>query len=198
MKQKNKEISIQDKGISDRAKCFAKRKARILVHKVTMPVEINYEKLATAIVKAQLELNREPADKESKKVVFWKSIWLILRGRKDTRERLTTGVMSLPLSILFHLLSIMGLILFCVGIYVCYKQALTMSWVGLLFLRNSVYMTFVAAILFIILLYSIVLWGAAKELVTTNDKHFVVAVFSGIVSLSALVVALIALKTQTM
>jgi len=174
MNKDNQKSIVCNKETNYNTKRHIKRKAIVRVHKVVIPVEIDYEKLASTIIKTQLELDKEPESKENIKMGFWKSILLILRGKKDTKDQLTTGVISLPLSMLFQLLSVMGLMLFCVGIYEGYTQAISMSWDGLLFLKNSMFLIFTAAILLIILLYSIILRGAAKELEKTKDKHFVI------------------------
>ena len=41
--------------------------------------------------------------------------------------------------------------------------------------------------------YSLVLWRAAKEVNTEKDRNYIIALFSGVVSFAALIVALVAL-----
>ena len=57
--------------------------------------------------------------------------------------------------------------------------------VGILF-----YYFFVLGLLILFFLYSVMVWGAANEIETETDRNYVLAVFSGVVSLASLIVAI--------
>lgn len=141
-------------------------------------------------------LKRE--DKELPLKSISKSIWLILRGKANTGERITTNIFASLLSLLFQTLAILGWTISIIGIYIGCQQMFLMRWTGFIIVTNLLVLILWAGILLVITLYSILLWGSSKELDKTDDKNFVVSVFSGVVSLAALVVALIALKGQFM
>ena len=50
------------------------------------------------------------------------------------------------------------------------------------------------ALLFSLFLYLIVFWGAANDVEQEKDKNYVINVFTGLVSLAALIVAIFALN----
>lgn len=138
------------------------------------------------------------ADKELPLKSVFKSIWLILRGKVNTGERITTNIFASLLSLLFQTLAVLGWTISIIGIYIGCKQMVLMRWTGFTIVTNLLVLILWAGIILAIILYSILLWGSSKELDKTDDKNFVVSVFSGVVSLAALVVALIALKGQFM
>ena len=161
-------------------------------------IDIDYIKLANVIVNAQQIHNEDPkiVKEDDSKSGFLKSMIMILKGKKDTGERLTTGIFAILLSVLFQTLAVIGWIISIISIYVGIKQVSMMKWDGLSIIVNILSLVSWLSIVFIIVIYSVLIWGAAKELDKTEDKDFVVSVFSGVVSLAALIVALIAFRCQ--
>ena len=88
-----------------------------------------------------------------------------------------------------------------------------LGWVLVAFMPYSLYLTFhnatwrkteavignifsmitIMAMMFSIALFSVILWRAAKEVENEKDRFYLVALFSGIVSFIALIVAVVAL-----
>jgi hypothetical protein len=129
------------------------------------------------------------------KISFLKSIWLIMRGKKDTKDRMTVGLMSIPLAVLFKCFSVVGFFSLPIGVYALVREGIDITWtVGWNLVGNIIAIILVILFLFILFIFSVLIWGSSNEIEKSEDKHFVVAVFSGIVSLVALVVSLIALK----
>lgn len=171
---------------------------RISNNNIPHLIDIDYIKLANVIVNAQQIHNEDPkiVKEDDSKSGFLKSMIMILKGKKDTGERLTIGIFAILLSVLFQTLAIIGWIISIISIYVGIKQVSMMKWDGLSIIVNILSLVSWLSIVFIIVIYSVLIWGAAKELDKTEDKDFVVSVFSGVVSLAALIVALIAFRCQ--
>lgn len=160
----------------------------------SLSVNIDYEKLAETFLKIQKH-QEEKIEETNNKPNFFKSIVLIMNGKKDTKDHMTIGLMSIPLVMLFKSFSILGFISIFVGIYTIYKQVIVMPWsIGFKILENIIMIGIEVFSLFFLLTFSIIVWGASNEIEKSEDKYFVIAVFSGIVSFVALVVALVALK----
>lgn len=82
-------------------------------------VEIDYDKLANAIVKANRMVGTEelqPKPKGETKVKFFKGLWRLIKGDINTNEQMTLGLFSLILSFFFAV-AIVGFIfaLFVIG-----------------------------------------------------------------------------------
>ncbi|MDR1629159.1 MAG: hypothetical protein LBS36_02965 [Oscillospiraceae bacterium] len=160
-----------------------------------LPVNIDYDKLAEAFINAQEQRKEKSMEKSSKKIGFFKGVWLILQGKNDTQDRMTMGFMAILLTVLFKTISIIGFLSVPISAYVIIKQMLAMTWtIGWNLMENIIGIILFASFLFIIFIFSVLIWGASKEIEKSEDKHFVVAVFSGIISLVALIISLIALK----
>ncbi|MGN0536186.1 MAG: hypothetical protein ACI4IR_09330 [Eubacterium sp.] len=180
--------------------------------------EIDYDKLAEAIVKAQ-----EKADKETIKQAvidahneietqkskeefensnsqknenFRKVIWEILRNKRDTGGKFTAGLFSFLVSLILKIFAVVCLISSLVTIAVTIKCGIiTIIESGSIVSTVQTVLTglFIIVLCVAIILFMIIVWGASNEIDREQDKNYVVSVFSGIVSLSALVVAVIAL-----
>ena len=161
-------------------------------------IDIDYDKLAEILITAQNGQERQkekPEEKNNQKIGFFKAVWLIMRGKKDTKDRMTVGLMSIPLSILFKTFSVVVFFTLPVSIYAIAKQCISMTWtVAWTLVTNILTIVLSASILFIVFIFSVLIWGASNEIEKSDDKHFIAAIFSGIVSLAALVVSFIALK----
>ncbi len=158
-------------------------------------LEIDYDKLAQAIVKAQTQMCEEcKNDNVSKeKIGFFKASWLILTNKKDTNGIFTTGLFSLFTSLLFKVIAIIGFVVSPLTIVFVVKLFIESIKAGTnIFEAVLTVIVFVAVSIFVFL-FMIIVWGASNEIDKEKDKNYVISVFSGIVSLAALVVAIIAL-----
>lgn len=161
-------------------------------------VDINYEKLADAIITAQQKINKQPEELpkiKGENIGIVNAISGILQNKKDTSDRMTMGFMAIPIMILFKVMSSLGFAIVAVGIYAGVMQAISMTWIGVSIAINIGVLLLISVLILIMFLYSVIMWGAANEMEKTEDKYFVAAVFSGMVSLIALVVSFIALKS---
>lgn len=167
-------------------------RSRIIINQ-----EIDYTRLAQAIVKANQEadlLNEEQQKQmQSGKVYFFKSLWLILRGKIDTEDYFTAGIFSSLLSALFRILSLIGLIIFISGLCFLINLVIQMDWAIVHLPDNIVKIIVYIALLFLIATFAFIFYVSSREVLKSKDKSFIVSVFSGVVSLIALIISLVAL-----
>ena len=156
---------------------------------------LDYDKLADALVKAQRDLDkRQENDGDSptfKQTV--KAIGNILKGKRSKDGRYLSAPFSIIVSLLYRTITIAGflaLVLFMVAIITILKATV---WQGWAIAKNAFLIIFSILIVVTVALYLLLLWGAANDMEYEQDKNYVVAVFSGMVSAAALVVAIIAI-----
>lgn len=169
-------------------------------------IEIDYDKLAESIAKAQeivkekeqiKEKEFQELEEKEKKIGFWKAIKFfrkLHKGEIDTKGEATpmvmpmfTSLMAKFFSTIFELVSILlfiGVVLFAI---------LEMSW-GLNQIIPNVaellIVLFVDSILFVI---SFMMRVVGNDIEKTKDKHYVLSVFSALAGFGALIVSIIAL-----
>ena len=66
-------------------------------------------------------------------------------------------------------------------------------WQGWNIASNIVGILFAILVSVTVLLYMVIFWGAANDVKHEKDKNYVISVFSGLVSVAALIVAVVAL-----
>lgn len=149
-----------------------KDKNQPITHIQNLNMEIDYDKLAESIVKAQGK-----AEKTARK-----------------QNSYTLGTFATPLILAFYGMSIFGWILVAaipVGIYNTWD---TLKWDSFgAGLTSVITLLFLLGIVAIVALYSILLWKSAKEVEAETDRNYIVSMFSGVVSFAALIVAFVAL-----
>lgn len=135
-------------------------------------IEIDYDKLADAIVKAQENV----------------------AATAKNKKRYTLGTFATPLIIAFYGLSILGWI-FVVAVPIgVYNTWNTFHWSNVTECISSIIILLsTLGIAVTVALYSILLWKSAKEVEAETDRNYIISMFSGVVSFAALIVALVAL-----
>ena len=157
--------------------------------------EIDYDKLAKAISK-ELAQNAQPTTKEkpkNEKLGFWKSMWYIIRNKKQSNGCTTSGLIGGLLSIGFNSLAILGAVAFVFGLISMVVTAVELPWSKNTTLGFALAIIIWLAILVLVALLSIVFRASANEMKEEKDRNYIVTVFSGIVGFAALIVAVIAL-----
>lgn len=125
---------------------------------------------------------------------FLKKIWLVFRNKADTHGNMTSGAFAVLVSIVFRAVALAGFLFFVIGIYATVLYTIQLSWQGWENILKNIYvLTMGVMILFILSMYSLIMWGASNEMRKERDKNYIVSVFSGVVSFAALIVALVAL-----
>ena len=135
-------------------------------------LEIDYDKLAESIVKAQ-----EKSENEANK-----------------KRKFTSGSFAMLITVAFSVFSIFVALLSVSLILALIVSWHTLQWNGFTNIVISI-LTIVFSIVFAIVLgsYAVLLWKSAKEIETEKDRNYIISVFSGIVSFAALIVALVSL-----
>ena len=150
-----------------------KDKPQVINNIQELNLEIDYKKLAHAIVEAQNDAEKQQTERKSfvsNSFAFW-------------------------ISLFFRFVPIFGIAVCIIGFITIIQYAInTAVWTSA---NNVVANIFALGIVGLFLIafgaYCIIMWRAAKEIEQEKDKNFIVAVFSGIVSFAALIVALVAL-----
>ena len=156
--------------------------------------ELDYDKLAEAIVKAQERANQsETETTEKQKTSLCRAIWRILKGETSKDGRFLSVPFAFLISTLYRLVASIGFI-FLIFFDLKAVIALTkMTWAGWSIGINAFIIIFMISVSIIALLYLLIFWGAANDIEHEKDKNYVISVFSGLVSVAALIVAIIAL-----
>ena len=156
--------------------------------------ELDYDKLAEAIVKAQEKANpSETETTEKQKASLWRSIGRILKGEKSRDGRFLSAPFLLVISFLYRAIAILGIIFLIIADTASVVAFTKLSWQGWQIAANILIAVFVVVVSFAIFLYMVIFWGAANDIEHEKDKNYVISVFSGLVSVAALIVAIIAL-----
>ncbi len=116
------------------------------------------------------------------------------RTPKQAETSYVGSTFSVLTSAIFRVSAVVGFLFCIVLLFAAVSQFKTMVWNGLLtIMTNVIFFAFVVVLAAIIVLFSFLLWKSASEIEHEKDKQFVVSVFSGITSMAAVIVALIAL-----
>lgn len=158
-------------------------------------LETDYDKLAEAIIKAQKKASetKETEENTKGKKNLFVNILRILRGDKSKDGRLLAAPFIFLIQCIFRMTTIIGvllMILFDVGFV---KYLISSQWQGIVIFTNILLILFVILASAAVLLFMVLFWGAANDVEREKDYNYVVSVFSGLVSLAALIVAIIAL-----
>ncbi len=132
-----------------------------------LTVEIDYDKLAEAVVNAEKKANNV--------------------------KSVTSNTFAALSGIIFRFAAMMGFFIFAGGVIGGIYYLVQYDWGNANVLSLILTAVFVVLSLMMVFLFSLLLWKSAKEIEGEKDRQFVVSVFSAIVSFTALIVALLAL-----
>lgn len=158
-------------------------------------LEIDYDKLAEAIVRAQEKAKQEPVNTDDKKKnCFFVAAWRILKGEKSKDGRYLSAPFAVISSVFFRMLSVLCIIFIPIFIIAGVRTLKDAIWSGFEAITVNVSgMVLLIALILALLVYALLFWGAANDVYYEKDRNYVIGVFSGIISLTALVVSIIAL-----
>ena len=159
-------------------------------------MEIDYERLRTVISQAIVDAEKpsqKKEDSEVERIGFWKAIFMIIKGTNKTDGTLTSKILASLLSVGFNVLAVLCLLVVPAALIAFFRVAPSMIWVAENIASDILVVIFFAIIVILALLVALIFRGAANEIEGEQDRDYVVAVFSGVVSFVALIVALIAL-----
>ena len=159
-------------------------------------LEIDYDKLADAIVKAQKRAESEAMEDaaiNNRKTNLFIAIGRILIGRRSKDGSFLSAPYVPIVSMLYRVIAIFGVVLM-IAFWVTAAPMLTkLLWQGWAIAVNIIAISFMLFITFVLFLYMVMFWGAANDMEYETDKNYIMSVFSGLVSIASLIVAIIAL-----
>ncbi|MBR4420829.1 MAG: hypothetical protein IKT32_08105 [Clostridia bacterium] len=187
-----------------------KREKRMDVKVENVNVEIDYEKLAKAIVTAQnivkeqeqkkeaeLLAQEKKKDKKQNKKGFFNRIKLLyglFTNKIDTKGEATSMIMPGVTSIMALIFSkIFSFVSFLLLIGSVLLAVFSMSWENAQIVSNIVFLLVSIAVTIIIFFFSFIFKIVANDINKTEDKHYVLSVFSALAGFGALIVSLVAL-----
>lgn len=152
--------------------------------------QIDYDKLAEAIIYAQKKVSEgNQTLSPLEKVSTIKKIFQIIRGKRNTQTAFTVSLFSLVLSLFCKLVSLFwGMFSIAAIIY----GILIINWTSESIGEILIAVVFILMLFFIGVMLTVIFHIMSLEMEKTDDKNVVFQAFSGMVSLVALIVALVA------
>ncbi len=174
-------------------------------HIENVSMEIDYDKLAKAIVKAQEMVKGADNDPQREKVGFWKALKVAVVDSRKSKGQMTAmpfasfaQVILTVFSCIFAMMTLFGVFGFLSYLYDIVTAALNNG--------NSVNVIDIVVAIFAVILFLIItmlcavfglaLFGAANEIAYEKDRNYVVAILSAMTSFSAMAISLVALLSS--
>ena len=149
-----------------------KEKPQVINNIQELNLEIDYDKLAEAIVKANSQLDAEA----------------------NKSKKFTSGMFSISVFVILRVIALLGWIIAFALFLGSINTFIEMSWNDFSTISGNIFqIIYSITITVLLVLYPLMLWKSAKEIETEKDRNYIISVFSGIVSFAALIVALVAL-----
>ena len=159
-----------------------KRTQQNIYHIDEVNFEIDYDKLAEAIIRADKKAREFPIahQKESFPRMAWHIIW----NKKQTQWAYTAYLMAAMLSIVLNIMAILSFLLFVGGLSYLGKSLMSHMLSGIEILS-------ILILLIVFALFSLIFRACANEMSQEKDRDYIVSAFSSIAGFAALVVAII-------
>ena len=162
--------------------------------------EIDYDKLAEAIVRANAIKPNESEDDDinNKKPTVLEVLKVfinIIFNKKKSDGTLASSFLCETLVVFFNGLAVLGALVFGVGLFAFVKMFKGFVWSlsVILIVKNVFTIAGIVVILLIIALFSLIFRALANEIANEKDRNYIVDLFSGVFSFVALIISLIAL-----
>ena len=163
-------------------------------------IEIDYEKLAKAMVKAQQEaeeqkeIERQQEENKTKKLSVCetlKIIWLIIVNKAESNGNMTAIFLGGILSLFFNLIALFGVGISILGIVASVIVIKEFTWSLETMPDNVISITLCVCFELFIAVIAFVFRCIANEIEKEKDRNYVIAVFSAVVAFAALVVSVV-------
>lgn len=179
----------------------AKKQKQVINNIGQLNLEIDYGKLAKAIVEANQKAKQNERDEFNKKEKidakkFFSAVWKIIKNKKDTNGAMLHGTFSIILSWFFMWLAlafVVSAVLLCGAIIIAIIKIPWTTYDVPSFIGSIVAIFLMGVTVVVMLMSAILLKGSANDIEREQDKNYIVAVFSAVVSLVALIVAFVSL-----
>lgn len=180
-----------------------KDKPQVINNIEEINLEIDYDKLAEAIVKVQKasnaiddqefsdEVNNSP---KSKWKTFWYNVFhVVINDNKGKSNFLPSSLIAI-IQTLFNAISFL---LFCISPSILFFGGRRVyDWIvgAQTDIIGTIIFIIVCVVLFVMFaLVALVFRGIANDIGREKDKHYIISVFSGLTGFAALIIAIIAL-----
>ena len=164
-----------------------KDKPQVINNIQELNLEIDYDKLADAIVKAQKQ--SPPTLEMKEKIGFWKGLWLIVRNKEPKSGNVAAFTLAEIMSWIFNFLALAGM---AFDIFLVLSMFTTYQWPDSMIMRIFS-VVFVVLLCVTTLMISLLCRGIANEIKAEKNREYIITVFSAFVAVVALIVAVIAL-----
>ena len=173
-----------------------KDKPQVVNNIQELNLEIDYDKLAEAMVRAQNKTETIGDNLDNKQKNTWKSIWNIIINKKENQSDFAVASMWALMTVLFNAMAIILSICCFICLYLTLKNIVDTI------LSNELGIALVVKILKCVMYLSVsstcfisavLMRGIANDIYRQRNRSYIISVFSGIVSFAALIVALVAL-----
>lgn len=160
--------------------------------------EIDYEKLAKAIVKAQQEVEEqkqiEKLQEENNKVKIstsqmCKLIWAVITNKAESNGTLTSSFIGSVLSSTFNLIALFGVVVFGLGIFATVIIIKGFDWTINSMPSNIIMITFYVSFELVVAMIAFIFRCIANEIAKEKDRNYIINVFSAVVAFAAMIVA---------
>lgn len=153
-------------------KKIQEQSATVIKPDVKVNVEIDYDKLAEAIVKAEKK-SEENDDKKIKYV-----LWLQRKGS----------------AVLYRLLASAGFVIFALCSIALIIAAIGWQWTPFMTaFSNTIAILIIALLLVVDFIVSIMLWSSSEQVKDIKDKQMLMSLSSGLIGFIALIAAIVAI-----
>ena len=175
-----------------------KSNSRVINNIDNLNLEIDYDKLVQAIVRANLESENLKKEKiqTNQKVTFKRFrelVWGIIINKKQSNGEMISGLFSIVICSFFNIIAILGVCLMVLGTIGSIITAINFPWSINTVFNNIFGIVLMIIILAIVAMLSLLCRASANEISVETDRNYIIDVFSGVVSFVALIVSLVAL-----
>lgn len=164
-----------------------KDKLQVINNIQELNLEIDYEKLAVAIVKAQNVAKEE--SQPVKKVGFWKAVGQTIINKEAKNGKRTAILLTKIMNTIFNFMALIGVLLAISTVAVSIQK---LNW-DINVWQFAIQSLIVGIFVVVTLAISLIFRAVANEIGAEKDRNYISTLFFGFASLASLIVALIAL-----
>lgn len=120
-------------------------------------------------------------------------VGMIIINKKASNGQLAAGLLGVSMTVLFNTLAVVAVLAMIGGIIAIVKTALSFSWSSELIFSNVIVILFCLLLIVFMAVLALYFRGVANEIAAEKDRNYIIAVFAGLTSFAALIVAFISL-----
>ena len=161
-------------------------------------MEIDYEKLAKAMVKAQQEVEEQKQIKNIQEENYnvklsasqtCKLLGAVITNKAEFNGTLTSSFIGSILSSIFNLIAIFAVVVFVLGIFATAIIIRDFDWTIDLMPSNIIVITFCVVFELVVAMIAFIFRCIANEIAKEKDRNYIINMFSAVVAFAAMIVA---------